>query len=71
MTHIFDPGPKTYVHQLDRLNRILDLKYKDHITALDFILKSTPPIPDEYEQDVMFETPQAAAPPQEERLFTI
>ena len=42
MNRIFDPGPKTYAHLLDRLNRHIDLKYRDHSTALDFTLKATP-----------------------------
>ena len=42
MNRIFDPGPKTYTHLLDRLNRHIVLKYRDHSTALDFTLKATP-----------------------------
>ena len=66
---LFDPGPKTYTHLIDRLNRQLDAKYKDHHTALTFSLKATPPKSEEHEQDVLFDAPIVVEPPQEETLF--
>ena len=40
-TKLFDPGPKMYTYLLDRLNRRIDLKYRDYSTALDSALRST------------------------------
>lgn len=57
MNRIFDPGPKTYSHLLDRLDRQIDLKYLDHSTALDFQLKSAKPVSEENEQGVLFVAP--------------
>ena len=70
MNRMFDPGPKIYTHLIDRLNRRIDLKYRDHSTALDFTLKATPPVSEGYEQDVLFVVPQIVDPPQEETLFS-
>ena len=67
--NLFDPGPKTYTHLIDRLNRRIDLKYHDHSTALDFTLKATPPKSEEHEQDVLFDAPIVVEAPQEETLF--
>lgn len=66
---LFDPGPKTYTHLIDSLNRRLDLKYRDHSTALDFTLKSAPAPAPSHEQEHLFEQQPIAAPPQEESLF--
>jgi len=41
MNRMFDPGPRIYTHLIDRLNRHIDLKYRDFSTALDFTLKAT------------------------------
>jgi hypothetical protein len=54
---------------LDRLNRRIDLKYRDYSTALDFSLKATPPKSEEHEQDVLFDAPIVVEPPQKETLF--
>ena len=69
MNRMFDPGPKTYAYLLDRLSRQIDLKYRDHSTALDFTLKATPPNSEEYEQDALFEVPPVTEAPQEVVLF--
>ena len=69
MNRMFDPGPKTYVHVIDRLQKQTDLKYRDHTTALDFNLKATPPVSGEYEQEVFFELAEIVRPPQVETLF--
>ncbi len=69
MNRMFDPGPKTYSHLLDRLNRQNDLKYRDYSTALEFTLKATPPESEEHEQDVLFVVPPVVDRPQEETLF--
>ena len=55
--NLFDPGPKTYAHLIDRLNRRTDLKYRDYSTALDFTLKATPSVSVEHEQDALFVAP--------------
>ena len=70
MNRIFDPGPKTYAHLLDRLNRHIDLRYRDYSTALDFTLKATPSVSEKHEQDVLFVVPQIIDPSQEETLFS-
>ena len=67
---MFDPGPKTYTHLIDRLNRRNNLKYRDYSTALDFTLKATSSESEENEQDVLFDVPQTIDPPQEEVLFS-
>ena len=69
MNRIFDPGPKTYAHLLDRLNRQIGLKYRDHSTVLNFNLKGTKPVSGEDEQGVLFVTPISAEAPQAETLF--
>jgi hypothetical protein len=66
---LFDPGTKTYTHLLDRLNRTLDLKYRDHTTALDFTLKPAPAVAPSHEQELLFDEQPIVAPPQEESLF--
>jgi hypothetical protein len=67
---LFDPGPKTYSHLLDRLNRRIDLRYRDYSTAVNFTLQPAPPVSDEHEQDVLFEAPALVEPPQKENLFS-
>ncbi len=69
MNRMFDPGPRTYTNLIDRLNRQLDIKYRDCTTALDFTLKATPPNSEEYEQDPLFEIAAIFVAPQEETLF--
>lgn len=71
MNRMFDPGPKTYVHVIDRLQKQTDLKYRDHTTALDFNLKATPAVSEEYDQDALFEMPPVLEAPQEETLFNV
>jgi hypothetical protein len=68
-SRIFDPGPKSYTHLLDRLNRHIDLKYRDYSTALTFSLKATPHISEEHEQEALFVAPIVVEAPQEEMLF--
>ena len=70
MNRMFDPGPKTYAHLLDRLNCRIDLKYRDHSTALDFTLKATPSKSEENEQDVLFRAENLVEAPQKETLFS-
>ena len=70
MNRMFDPGPKTYTHLLDRLNRHIDLKYRDYSTALDFTLKATPPKSEENEQEILFRAETIVEAPQKEALFS-
>ena len=70
MHRIFDPGPKTYTHLLDRLNRHIDLKYRDHSTALDLTLKATPPKSEENEQEILFRAETIVEAAQKEVLFS-
>ena len=69
MNRMFDPGPKTHAHLVDRLNRRNDLKYRDYSTALDFTLKATPPKSEGYEQEILFRAENIFEPPQDETLF--
>ena len=66
---LFDPGPKTYGHLLDRFRRQLDLKYRDHTTAQNFTLQPMPPAHPAYEQNPLFEASPVVEPPQKETLF--
>jgi hypothetical protein len=68
--NLFDPGPKTYVHLLERLNQCIDLRYRDHSTAVNFTLTPAPPAFQKHEQDALFETPAVMDPPQKESLFS-
>lgn len=69
MKRMFEPDPATYAHLLDRLSRQMDLKYRDHSTALTFTLKATTPVSGEYEQDALFRAEQIVEAPQKEALF--
>lgn len=69
-TKLFDPGPKTYGHLIDRLSRRIDLKYRDYSTALGFSLKPTPPKSEENEQEALFVAPIVVEAPQKETLFS-
>lgn len=68
--NLFDPGPKTYAHLLDRLNRRINLRYRDHATAATFTLTPAPPASTQYAQDPLFEAPSVEEPPQKESLFS-
>ena len=70
MNRMFNPGPKSYTHLLDRLSRQLDQKYRDHSTALDFALKATPPKSEVQEQEALFVAPPVSDAPQVETLFS-
>lgn len=69
MGRMFDPGPKTYSHLLDCLDRQIELKYRYHSTVLDFTLKATPPNTEKYEQEALFEAVSMFEAPQEESPF--
>ncbi len=69
MDKIFEPGPRSYQLLLDRLDRQLGSKYRDHTTAQNFTLKPLPPKSEEYEQNALFETARPVEPPQTETLF--
>jgi hypothetical protein len=58
-----------YTDLIDRLSRELDLKYRDHTTALDFTLKPAPPVAPSHEQGILFDEQPMVAPPQKESLF--
>ena len=70
MNRMFDPGPRTYTHLIDRLNRRNDLKYRDYSTALDFTLQATMPVAGDQEQEALFEVQPLVKQPQEETLFS-
>ncbi|MCE5255011.1 MAG: hypothetical protein LLG45_12545 [Actinomycetia bacterium] len=66
---MFDPGPRRYQHLIDRLDRQIGLKYRDHTTALDFTLKAAPPQSEGNEQEVLFRAETVIEAPQKEVLF--
>lgn len=68
MDRLFQPPKRSNRGQLERLDQLLTLKYRDYHSALDFALHSSPPVT--HEPQVLFDPPDPLVPPpQVECLF--